>query len=134
MVLHHFHALIVDYLLETFVMEVGEWDLIDALRATECQRIMPMHLDLGINALHYVVIAKHSNYCRFCRAIPSCTPFTRLDHWSGIPLSESRSFDATQRALAWTRECASRKAVSEEKARQAAQSVDQHQVNDVDGR
>ena len=60
MVLHHFHALIVDYLLETFVMEVGEWDLIDALRATECQRIMPMRLDLGINALHCVVIAKHS--------------------------------------------------------------------------
>ena len=60
MVLHHFHALIVDCLLETFVMEVGEWDLIDALRATECQRIMPMRLDLGINALHCVVIAKHS--------------------------------------------------------------------------
>ena len=60
MVLHHFHALIVDCLLETFVMEVGEWDLIDALRATECQKIMPMRLDLGINALHYVVIAKHS--------------------------------------------------------------------------
>ena len=59
MVLHHFHVLIVDCLLETFVMEVGEWDLIDALRATECQRIMPMRLDLGINALHYVVIAKH---------------------------------------------------------------------------
>ena len=60
MVLHHFHALIVDCLLETFVMEVGEWDLIDALRATECQKIMPMRLDLGINALHYVVIAKRS--------------------------------------------------------------------------
>ena len=57
---HHFHTLIADCLLETFVMEVGEWDLIDALRETECQKIMPMHLDLGINALHYVVIAKHS--------------------------------------------------------------------------
>ena len=75
-----------------------------------------------------------SDYCRFCRAIPSCTPFTRLDHWSGIPLSESRSFDATRRALALEREFAIRKAVSEEKAKQAAQSVDQHQVNEVDGR
>ena len=75
-----------------------------------------------------------SNYCRFCRAIPSCTPFTRLEHWSGIPLSESRSFDATRRALALEREFAIRKAVSEEKTKQAAQSVDQHQVNDVDGR
>ena len=60
MVLHHFHALTVDYSLGTFAMEVGEWDLIDVLRATECQKIMPMRLDLGINALHYVVIAKHS--------------------------------------------------------------------------
>ena len=59
MVLHHFHALIVDYLLETFVMEVGEWDLIDVLRATECQKIMPMRLDLGINAFNYVAIAKN---------------------------------------------------------------------------
>ena len=59
MVLHHFHALTVDCSLETFVMEVGVWDMIDALRATECQKIMPMRLDLGINALHYVVIAKH---------------------------------------------------------------------------
>ena len=30
------------------------------VRATECQRIMPMRLNLGINALHCVVIAKHS--------------------------------------------------------------------------
>ena len=57
---HHFHALTADCLLETFVMEVGVWEMIDALRATVCQTIMPMGLDLGINALHYVVIAKHS--------------------------------------------------------------------------
>ena len=49
-------------------------------------------------------------------------------------MSESRSFDATRRALALEREFAIRKAVSEEKAKQAAQSVDQHQLNDVDGR
>ena len=60
MVLHHFHVWIVDCLLETFVMEVGEWDSINALRATECQRIMPMHLELGSNALHCAVSAKHS--------------------------------------------------------------------------
>ena len=66
--------------------------------------------------------------------MPSCTSVTRLDHWSGIPLSESRRFDATRRALALERDFAIRKAVSEEKAKQAAQSVDQHQVNDVDGR
>ena len=60
MVVHHFHALIVDCLLETFVMEVGEWDSINALRTTECQRIMPMHRELGSNALHCAVIAKHS--------------------------------------------------------------------------
>ena len=33
--------------------------MIDASRATECQKIMPMRLALGSNALHYVVIAKH---------------------------------------------------------------------------
>ena len=49
-------------------------------------------------------------------------------------MSESRSFDATRRALALEREFTVRKAGSEEKAKQAAQSVDQHQVNDVDGR
>ena len=75
-----------------------------------------------------------SNYCRFCRAIPSCTPFTRHDHWSGIPLSESRRFDETRRGLALAQEFATRKAVSEEKTKQAAQSVGQHQVNEVDGR
>ena len=56
---HHFRALTADCLLETFVMEVGVWEMIDALRATVCQKIMPMGLDLGINAHHYVVIAKH---------------------------------------------------------------------------
>ena len=49
-------------------------------------------------------------------------------------MSESRSFDATRRALALEREFAIRKAVSEEKTKQAAQSVGQHQVNEVDGR
>ena len=48
-------------------------------------------------------------------------------------MSESRSFDATRRALAWEQECASRKAGSGEKAKQAAQSLDPHQVTDVDG-
>ena len=57
-----------------------------------------------------------------------------MNHWAGILFSESRSFDATRRALALEREFAIRKAVSEEKTKQAAQSVDQHQVNDVDGR
>ena len=50
----------VDCLLENYVMEVGRGGVINALRATRCQQIMPMRLDLGINALHYVVIAKHS--------------------------------------------------------------------------
>ena len=59
MVVHHFHALTADCLLETFVMEVGVWKMIDVLRATVCPKIMPMGLDLGINAHHYVVIAKH---------------------------------------------------------------------------
>ena len=60
MVVHHFHALTADCLLETFVLEVGVWKMIDALRATVCQKIMPTGLDLGINAHHYVVIAKPS--------------------------------------------------------------------------
>ena len=49
-------------------------------------------------------------------------------------MNESRSFDATRRALALEREFAIRKAVSEEKTKQAAQPVGQHQVNEVDGR
>ena len=134
MVVHHFHALTVDCLLETFVMEVGEWDLIDALRATECQRIMPMRLELGSNALHSAVIAKHSLTTADFVVQSQVVHHSRFDHWSGIPLKESRSFDATRRALALEREFAIRKAVSEEKTKEAAQSVDQHQVNDVDGR
>ena len=62
MVEHHLHALTVDCLLETFVMEVGAWDLSNALRAKERQRIMPMRLELGSNALHCAVIAKHLTY------------------------------------------------------------------------
>ena len=44
------------------------------------------------------------------------------------------NLEATRRTLALEREFAIRKAVSEEKTKQAAQSVDQHQVNEVDGR
>ena len=51
-----------------------------------------------------------------------------------MPLSESRRFDETRCSLALEQELAIRKAVSEEKTKQAAQSVDQHQVNEVDGR
>ena len=49
-------------------------------------------------------------------------------------MRESRRFDETRRGLALEQEFESRKAVSEEKTKQAAQSVDQHQVNEVDGR
>ena len=55
------------------------------------------------------------NSCGFCPAIPRCTPFTRCDHWSGIPLRVSRRFDETRRELALEQEFESRKAVSEER-------------------
>ena len=49
-------------------------------------------------------------------------------------MSESRRFDETRRGLALEQEFKTRKAVSEKKTKQAAQPVDQHQVNEVDGR
>ena len=38
-------------------------------------------------------------FCRFCRGVEGCTPPTRRNHWSGIPVARSRLFDAHQHRL-----------------------------------
>ena len=37
-----------------------------------------------------------SGVCRFCRKVHGCTPKTRQNHWSGLPLDCSRSFDRSR--------------------------------------
>ena len=47
-------------------------------------------------------------FCRFCRQVHSCTPPSKIRHWSGVPQSRSRQFDATVAAEASAREAAIR--------------------------
>ena len=70
-------------------------------------------------------------FCRFCCGVKSCTPPTRRNHWSGVPLSRSRSFDATQCALRLDREFKIREAVN--KAR-SAEAIDQQRQDEEDQR
>ena len=51
-------------------------------------------------------------FCRCCRGVGGCTPPTRHNHWSGVPMSESRYFNETQAGLATLKEFEIRKRVA----------------------
>ena len=57
-------------------------------------------------------------FCRFCRGVKGCTPPARHNHWSGIPASRSRHFDADQARLATHKEFAAKKASEVDQERQ----------------
>ena len=55
--------------------------------------------------------------CRFCRGVHSCTPPEAKKHWSGVPQSESRGFNATVAAEARARQLLARNCATNERAR-----------------
>ena len=48
------------------------------------------------------------DFCRFCRGVHSCTPPIVQSHWSGVPQSKSREFNALVAAKARARQLLAR--------------------------
>ena len=63
-------------------------------------------------------------FCRFCRGVHSCTPPIVQSHWSGVPQSKSREFNALVAAKARARQLRAR--TSETNERSTSETLLQH--------
>ena len=55
-------------------------------------------------------------FCRFCRGVHSCTPPIVQSHWSGVPQSKSREFNALVAAKARARQLLARTSATNERS------------------
>ena len=55
-------------------------------------------------------------FCRFCRGVHSCTPPIVQSHWSGVPQSKSREFNALVAAEARARQLPARSMATNERS------------------